>query len=320
MRRAGAVETSIGVFILILLATIASGVYLYGAFSPGGPLRNRSILCLVGSNAPSYLPRDLAPFGREQTFDSRTLSDEIDGKADLYLSSGFVKLTVRRFAKKADAKKWIEVAVYEMRNRADAFSVYSLQKRKDSRPIKLGQAAAYRTEDAVFFTAGAKYFEVTSSARGLMEDMTFVATKIAKAQPRYQEAKTESFFPKKSLDRSSISLHIKDVFSCGGLDHVYTAVYREGGLRVTAFIAKRRDPKEAARIAAAYGKFLLENGGTSVGEIPGAPGSKIYKVFDTYEVVMYKGRFFCGTHEVDKLESAKEVALRVYRNLSGKAP
>ena len=58
-------------------------------------------------------------------------------------------------------------------------------------------------------------------------------------------------------------------------------------------------PEEAADLAAAYGRFLLENGGQEAGEIPGAPDSKIYKVFDTYEVVLHRGKFLAGTHEAD---------------------
>jgi hypothetical protein len=269
---------------------------------------------LVASGAPSYLPKDLGVFGSEQTFDSQTLSNEIDGKADLYLSSGFVGLTVRRFAKKTDPKSWIEVSIYTMRNPADAFSVYSLQKREKSVPLNLG-VSAYATRDAVFFVAGAKYFEITSSARGLMEDMKILAQNIARRQPRQGGLKTESLFPGKALDKSSVSLHIKDVFSCSGLDHVYTAVYSDRGLKVTAFVSKRKSPQEAQKLAAAYGRFLLENGGTAAGEIPQTPGSKIFKVFDTYEVVMHVGRFFAGTHDVDTLQSARTIALRVYRKL-----
>lgn len=315
MRRAGVFETCIGVFILALLAAIACGVYIYGTSS------QRDARSRVSSRVPSYLPGDLGPFGREERFDPRTLSDKIDGKADLYLSSGFVKLTVRRFARKTDPKSWIELSIYTMRDPADAFSVFSLQRRKDSKPLKMeGGVSAYRTEDAVFFAAGPDYFEITSSSQGLMDDMTTLARELAKAQPRSGALRTESFFPKQSLDPSSISLHMKDVFSFSGLDRVYTAVYTDRGGQVTAFISRRKSPKEAADLAAAYGRFLLENGGTAVGEIPDAPGSKLYKVFDTYEVVMYRGPYFAGSHEVDKLESAKTIAMRVYRKLGGTAP
>ena len=318
MRRAGAVETCIGVFILTLLLVIAGGIYIYSASSQKTAYRYSSIVSRVPSSVPSYLPGDLAAFGREETFGPQTLSDKIDGKADLYLATGFVKLTVKRFAKKADAKSWIELSIYQMRNQADAFSVYSLQRRKDSKALNIesaGGVSAYRTEDAIFFAAGPKYFEITSSARGLMDDMTILAKNLVKAQPRYDALKTESFFPQESLEPSSISLHIRDVFAFSGLDHVYTAVYTDRGCRVTAFISKRKSPKEAADIADSYGKFLLENGGTAAGEIADAPGSKIYKVFDTYEVVMHRGPFFAGAHEVDKLDRAKDVALRVYRKL-----
>ena len=313
MRRAGVVETCIGVFILILLAAIAGGVYIYST-SPQGHGSGHGPAV---STVRPFLPAGLVPFGREETFTPETLSDKIDGKADLYLSSGFVKLTVGRFAKKSDAKSWIELSVYQMKDPADAFSVFSLQKRKGSKPLNLadGAGAAYRTEDAIFFTAGPGYFEITSSTPGLMDEMTNLAVNIVKAQPRSAALKTESLFPRESLDQSSISLHMRDVFSFSGLDRVYTAVYTDRGRRVTAFISSRKSPKEAADIAAAYGRFLLENGGAAAGEIPEAPGSRIYKVFDTYEVVLYRDRFFAGAHEVDTVESAKDVALRVYRKL-----
>ncbi len=314
MRQAGFVETCTGVFILTLLAAIAGGVYFYGTShrNPGG---GRAV-SHDSSSVLSRLPGDLVPFGREETFDRESLSDKIDGKADLYLSSGFVKLTVSRFAKKTDAKSWIELSIYQMKDPADAFSVYSLQKRKGSKPLDIaGGVSAYSTEDAIFFAAGPRYFEITSSAPGIMGDMTTLAVNLVKAQPRYSALKTESFFPRESLDQSSISLHMSDVFSMSGLDRVYTAVYTDRGCQVTAFISSRKSPEEATGIAAAYGTFLLQNGGAASGEIPEAPGSKIYKVFDTYEVVMHRGRYFAGTHEVDRLDSAKEVALRVYKKL-----
>ena len=319
MRRAGVLETCIGVFILTLLAVTAGGVYWYGAHSTSSDSRRLSNAAAGSSAISPDLPADLAPFGREETFDPAALTDKIDGKADLYLSTGFVKLTVRRFAKKSDAKSWIELSVYQMGDPADAFSVYSLQKRKDSKPLDIGSAgggvSAYRTADAVFFAAGPRYFEITSSAPGLMDDMQTLAKSIVKAQPETAGLRVESLFPRESLDPSTISLHIKDVFSYSGLDRVYTAVYNDRGSRVTAFISRRKDPKEASDIAAAYSGFLLENGGTAAGDIPEAPGSRIYKVFDTYEVVMHRGPFFAGAHEVDAIESAKEVALRVYRKL-----
>ena len=108
---------------------------------------------------------------------------------------------------------------------------------------------------------------------------------------------------------------MSDAFGFSGLDRVYIARYGAENDQVTAFISKRKDPEEAADLAAAYGRFLLDNGGVEAGEISDAPDSKMYKVFDVYEVVLHRGKFLAGAHEADNIESAKDVALRIYRKL-----
>ena len=76
---------------------------------------------------------------------------------------------------------------------------------------------------------------------------------------------------------------MSDVFGFSGLDRVYTAKYGADNDQVTAFIAKRSNSEEAADLAAAYCRFLLENGGLEAGELADVPDSKVFKVFDTYK-------------------------------------
>jgi hypothetical protein len=168
----------------------------------------------------------------------------------------------------------------------------------------------------MFFANGPKYFELISSSKGLEEYMSALARNLVEAEPGHAGKPAESsLFPAESLDESSISLHLSDVFGFSGLDRVYTAGYYTGAARVTAFISQRESPEEAADLASAYGKFLLDNGGSDIGEVTNAPDSKIYKVFNTYEVVIHRGKFFAGAHEADDVESAVEVASRIYSKL-----
>jgi hypothetical protein len=327
MRRAGIAETSIGIFILLLLVAIAGGVYVtQSLFDPGlfsvsppgedsGAGRKSSLPVPGRSPIPAYIPENLIPLGPEETFNSETLSDKIDGKAELYLSSGFVKLSTRRFARKADPKNWIELFIYEMRDSSGAFSVFSVQKRKESKRVDL-DVPAYATGDAFFLVNGQQYIEMIAASTDLAEDMAALARNFVGAAPKNTGEQTEaSLFPPESLDKSSISLHMSDVFGFSELDRVYTARYVAGAGEVTAFISKRSNPEEAAGLASSYGRFLLENGGTEEGVLAGAPGSKIYKVFDTFDVVFNRGEFLAGTHEADSLENAKDIALRIYRKL-----
>ncbi|SPF32370.1 conserved hypothetical protein [Syntrophobacter sp. SbD1] len=331
MRRTSVAETCIGIFILVLLAAIAGGIYIsQSMFDPGfynaalqkdgnGTARRNSLPLPDAAPLPAYLPENLIPLGPEETFDPETLSDKIDGKAELYLSSGFVKLTTRRFAKKGNPGDWLELYIYDVGNPTNAFSVYSVQKRENSKPVDLG-VSAYATEDALFFTNGPKYFEIISASKDISEEMTLLAKNLVEGEHQNRDQQTEiSLFPPESLDKSSIALHMSDVFGFSALDHVYTASYLKGTEQITAFLSNRGSAEEATDLAAAYGRFLLENGGTEAGEVPDAPDSKIYKVFDTYEVVLHRGNFLAGTHEADNVEAATEVASRLYRGL-GEAP
>jgi len=328
MRRAGTAETCIGFLILIVLAGIASAVYVaQSRFDPSlfvaaGPKEEKppariSLPAPTASSAPAFVPESLVPMGRAETFDRDTLSDKIDGKAELYLSSGFVSLTSRRLAKKSDPKSWLELYVYDMGETANAFSVYTVQKRKEGRSLDFA-ASAYGTEDAVFFINGAKYIEIVSSAPGMSDEMLALARNIVEAEPRQEDQQPDpaAYFPAESLDAGSVSLHMSDVFGFSELDRVYTANYVMGALQVTAYVSKRKSAGDAAALAEAYGRFLIENGAEEIGPVPGIPGSKLYQVYDTFETVLHKGPFFAGTHEAETRESAVEIAARIYRKLA----
>jgi len=320
-------ETYIGLFLLATLGVIAVTMLavqsrydpaLFRALEVKGDARSAGEASLPSSNSQSLAalsPESLSPLGAEEAFGADTLSDKIDGKAELYLSSGFVRLTTQRFSRKSDPKVWLELFVYDMSDAKNAFSVYSLQKRKDSQKADVG-SFAYSTGNALFFLTGSRYVEIVSAETGLDGEMTALAKKLVQASPPQQTGTMEfALFPSESLDDATISLHMSDVFGFNRLDNVYTAKYATDGEPVTAFISRRENPREASELASEYSRFLVENGGTELGEVPGLPGSKLYQVFDTYEAVLSIGPFLAGTHEVENRGAAEEVTARIYRKL-----
>lgn len=328
MNKAGKTETCIGFFIITVLVGIAAIVLtaqsrydpsLFRALEIKGYADSRPGQAGLSSTASrelaAFAPEGIVPLGDGEIFDSNTLSDKINGKAELYLSAGFVRLATQRFSRKSDQGSWLEVFVYDMGNLKNAFSVYSVQKRKDSRKSDIG-TFAYSTENALFFVNGSKYVEVVSADSGMAEEMDQIAGKLIASEPaQTAEGMEFVFFPSESLDETSISLHMSDVFGFDRLDQVYTARYRVGETEVSAFLSKRHTPDESAALAAEYCKFLAENGGVELGEVSGIPGSRLFQVFDTYEAVLHVGVFFAGTHEVETRSGAEEIAGRLYKKL-----
>jgi hypothetical protein len=329
MRHAGAAETCIGIVVLLVLAGVAGGILtLQSRYDPAfftvvlsegkkaPPQKNPLPAAPPASPAPAYLPESLVPMGNEEVFDSETLSDKIDGKAELYLSSGFVQLTSRRFSKRSDPKSWLELFIYDMGEANNAFSVFSLQKRQGAEKVDLG-TNAYRTGDALFLANGSKYIEITTGATDMADDIFALARNMLDAEPppAADQPAEVALFPQESLDASTISLHMSDVFGFSDLDRVYTAQYKTDSGEVTAFVSKRESEDKASELADGYGRFLVENGGSDLGEIPDVPDSKLFQVFDTYEAVLHKGVFLAGAHEVDKKEDAEQTAARIYKKL-----
>lgn len=333
MTKAGSVETYIGVFILLVLAGIlASILFVQSRYDPaifnaletkGSPGQNTP--ASPGVPAAAYdgqIPTGLVLAGAGETFGPETLSDKIDGKAELYLSSGFVTLSTQRFSRAGDPNSWFELFIYEMGNARNAFSVFSLQKRRDAGEAGLG-TLAYTTDNALFMVSGSRYIEIVAAETNLSGEMHALAENILAKQPAESAGAVSGgesdLFPSEFLDRGSIALHMSDVFGCAGLENVYTARYKPGNEELTAFLSKRKSGDESAGIAAQYSRFLLENGAKEIGELQGVPGSRIFQLFDTFEAVLHRGVYFAGVHEADSRDAAEELALRIFRGLEGTA-
>ena len=145
--------------ILSILMVIGVGIFITQfRFNPG-VLKKDVLLQASNKDKPSPqlvsnayfvpLPEGLQPLTESEIFDARNLSDKIDGKAELYLSSGFTRLVSQRFRDERQADLWVEAFVYDMGNNQNAFSVFSAQRREDAESLGLTQHA-YRTSNALF--------------------------------------------------------------------------------------------------------------------------------------------------------------------------
>ena len=99
------------------------------------------------------------PAGPVESYDAETLSDRIDGKAELYLAANFQEMSIRAF-RLPDGTR-LEVAVYTQATPTDAFAVLSSQRRPGASPSPVSPDA-YATENALYFTKGNRYVEMTA--------------------------------------------------------------------------------------------------------------------------------------------------------------
>jgi hypothetical protein len=330
--RAGRTETLVGAAILVALAGIAMGVYIrqsaYDRELFRAPsVESASLRSGPGTAAPgrpeatselqNYLPDGLTVLTPPESFTPENLSDKINGKAELYLSAGFVRMLCQRFALAGNPASWLEVFVYDMGEARNAFAVFSAQRRAGAEVLTLTRSA-YRTANAVFFIQGSDYVEIVAAEANdaIVQLLLAYAENYVSSKPTDSSAAEERApFPRDNLDEASITLLAADVFGFDRLNQVYVASYQTAAGPLTAFLSERASAEEAGELAASYRQFLLANGGVERPTTVNIPGARVIQVFDSYEVIFSKGRTLAGVHDAATEDAAQQLAAQLYQGL-----
>jgi len=283
--------------------------------SPTTKYQNASQTALTKSIIP--LPPGMVPLTLPESFDAQNLSDKINGKAELYLSAGFVGLNSQRFKDKKAASLWIEAYLYDMGNGQNAFSVFSAQRREGAAALDL-TPDAYRTQNALFLVHGSFYIEIIASEA---TDRAFNPMKLLAENFIHNTAAQtvtipeKDLFPVQGLVADSISLISADAFGFDRLNQIYTAEYEIQEKRMMAFLSRRPATLEAQELASAYHNFLKTFGGQNIDANLPIKDAKLLEIMETYEVIFSYGPFIAGVREAEDKEQATNLALQLYEKL-----
>ena len=254
------------------------------------------------------------PLAPTESYGPENLSDKIDGKDELYLPAGFKEMSCRKFNLDTAADKtFVEVFIYDMGSAANAFAVFSGQRRPGSPSIPL-TANAYATGNALFFTQGRYYLEIVAdrASKTLPGSLEAYATALlAKIPSEGGQANPALLFPKEGLAQDSVRLLATDVFSMEGLNNVLTGEYHLKSGNATAFIARRDAPDQAQAEARRYLDFLAANGYQKV-QTPAAAGDiSVLALDNSFEVVLVQGRIMAGVHDATSVDVALDLAAKL---------
>ncbi len=323
-------ETWVGYAILLVLVVISGGIllkqsrYEQSIFKPTTFQTENPAKMTPPASSPAdiihYAPNPLTALTPPETFGPENLSDKINGKAELYLSAGFVNLDSQRFAIEDEPTAWMEAFIYEMDSPRGSYAVYSLQKRSEAAELDTGDFA-YRTENALYFVHGSYYVEIVASvAQERMADLilSFGDNFIRKTTVGSEAINELILFPTKYLNKESISLLPSDAFGFQQFDSVFTAQYEVGDTELTAFLSQRKNPAEAVRLVESYTLFLIEFGGTELQSTLNIPGVKLVEIMDTFELIFSRGNILAGVHGAENRKAAEELALMLNQSLAEK--
>lgn len=307
--------------ILLLIAGIGAGIFFaqfgfnpaIAVFQTAGIPAEQNGMEIIALISP---PEGIEVLTSPEVFHPQNLYEKINGKADLYLSSGFQKLVAQRFRLKNDPNAWLEILAYEMDSGMNAFAVYSLQRRESARSSEVARFA-YLTPNALFFVHGRFYVEIIAAGTGEAFSKALTASAMQFMQDR-SVSETEmlelSFFPVENLVVDSVELITNAAFGFERLNYVFTAEYRVAEKSMTAFIAKRKNEAEALALAEELQKYFITYGGKPVPTSIQNAGA--VDLFDSISLVFARGIYLAGVHEAEDKTAAESLARSMIQKLS----
>jgi len=318
-------ESTISTLILVILILIAAGVFIQQS---SYDLSRFAISTTVIKPAAQktqeeektemdlglFAPAGVTEPSQTEFYTADDLFEKINGKAPLYTESGFEKLYTRRFVNEEDPNLSMELYLFDMGGVKNAFSVYSVQKRPDSRLLP-DMGFAYATSNALFLVQGQYYMELIgwSQSPRLFEAMTEVAKKIIRKVGTDTAAGIPelNLFDAQLVVPGSFKLYLASAFGFEGLSNTFTAQYRINDEAITVFFSKQPDSQLARKMAESYYRFLLDNGGTikpadnqAVQDIKGS----VVDLYGDIEIVFSTGSFAAGIHAAQSQSVAEEAA------------
>ena len=321
-------ETALSWTIMAVLMVIASGVFtkqfyydpnvLIPTVTEAHDLAKLAPESFLPSDLVNFVPVNMGPMNPLEWFGPDNLSDKINGKAELYLSAGFLTLQCRRFVQNADPESWMEAFVYDMGTVRQAFAVYSAQRRAEAKPLDLTRFS-YRTQNALFFVHGGYYVEIIASVASetMMDAMIFLGKALVSRTSVEEETIHElDFFPTDHLQEEGVVLLVSNAFGFDGMKNVFAGRYHVNGEELTAFLTQTDSGVAAEKLVAAFRAFLVANGGTDIPAGSNLHRATLVKIMDTFDLFFPHASYVAGVHEAQTKEAAETLALILAKKLA----
>ncbi len=107
----------------------------------------------------SLTPKGWELYDKVIQFTPENLYEQINGRAEYYLSYDMIRMTFASFRKSTDNSNFINLSIYNMSTPSNAFGVFSGERSLGVPPLKLGRDA-YRSEANYYIWKGQYYIQI----------------------------------------------------------------------------------------------------------------------------------------------------------------
>jgi hypothetical protein len=213
--------------------------------------------------------------GKPFFYDRDTLSDRIDGEAELYFPYGFDRMASARYASEKNPGTGMDLEIYRMGSLLDAFGMYANYRQKDGHALTVG-AESNLSDSQLFFYQG-RYFvhiQVTgtdvANADAMAECMRLVASRLPSNINRPHEL---SVFDRPEVVKGSERYLPQSLLGYDFLNNgiMADAVVKGNNLRIFLLLGTTAESASAAfdRYRSQLGQWKIETEGKSAAFLEG---------------------------------------------------
>ena len=213
--------------------------------------------------------------GKPLFYDRDTLSDRIDGEAELYFPYGFDRMTAARYASQKSPGAGMDIEIYRMGSLLDAFGIYANYRRNDSRARTVG-AESNLSSSQLFFYQGRHFvhIQVTGSDDAVPDALTECGRAVASRIPGNKNRPPElSVFDRPEVVKASERYLPQSLLGYDFLNKgiMADAVVEGANLRIFLLLGETAESASAAfdRYRSQLGQGKIESGGASTAFLEG---------------------------------------------------
>jgi hypothetical protein len=250
-------------------------------------------------------------------FTPESLYEQINGRAELYLSYDVLGLSYAAFDHASDPGLSISLSVYDMGSPQMAFGIYSVERSPGEEKVDLGREA-YRSNADLYVWHGRYYIRAISTDTGELSRQTnleWVRQVVASLPDTGKTVWGPGLLPGADLIADSLRYFKIDAMGLDFMTDTLTAQYTSDDGPIGVFVSRNASPDAARVVMDRYGEYADRYGtDTEIVTID----DTAYLVCDmggAFDVIAIKDSMVCGVTAVDDRERALQEAVGLRRAL-----
>ena len=314
--------------LIILLAVALLQVTLWPVYSlsgeSGDPVKDTPV-ATPGDivDGPLRISDQMAPPGWHlirpvKLFDHENLWEQIDGRADFFLSYDMVRMTFAVYTDSSDSGMFINVSIYDMGNPTNAFGVFSAERQEEIHPVDLGRDG-YRFGANLFIWNGPYYVRMITSKDSpeLKEINLLLAEKLmVLLDDSGEPVRGLEMLPEKDRVSGSEQYYRNDAMGLDFMNDSFMARYRKKDVLITFFLTHKGHPVAAKDILDRYAAYAKKFGEGTREVTRSGMAITLCDMDGSYDALFQEDGMVAGVTSIEDRELAVDLAFEFWRDLS----